>query len=303
VEAKLSDIRSFIQKIDIPVRQIEISAQIVKTDLGSGDGLGFKVSGGGLMHVGRRLLGIGPTSPKARLLTQQNGGPVSDVNPTTLTPAATPFKVGDNSVNGQLWDGYFMDLASAGAGGGTFGFSLGRLPGGTMLDLELQALEYETRAKTVSRPKLITMDKVPASVEQGQDIPYQEASSSGATTTSFKQASLKLEVTPQITPDNKINMTLKINNDTPGEAVAGSAPPIKTNRLETSILVDNAETVVLGGILTDTQGASSTQVPFLGSIPFIGRLFRNTKHSRVQAETLIFLTPRILEPLTETAVR
>ena len=145
----------------------------------------------------------------------------------------------------------------------------------------------------VARPKVITADKSAAYIESGVEIPYQEASSSGATSTSFKDAVLALEVTPQITPDDRIIMELNVKQDTVG-AVFEGVPSINTNEIETQVLVDNGQTVVLGGIFQTDRNISTTKTPFLGDLPYVGALFRNKVERDDKQELLIFITPQIL---------
>jgi len=146
----------------------------------------------------------------------------------------------------------------------------------------------------VSRPKVITADKQTATVSSGTEIPFQEASSSGATSTSFKDAELSLEVTPQITPDDRIIMDLAVNQDSVGEIFAG-VPSINTNEIITQVLVDNGQTVVLGGIFEPISNQEQSKTPLLGDLPFVGRLFRRDVRNEDKRELLIFITPRIIE--------
>ena len=162
-----------------------------------------------------------------------------------------------------------------------------------MIDLELSALAADGHAEVVARPKVITSDKHTAMIESGVEIPYQEASSSGATSVSFKDAVLSLEVTPQITPDDRIIMELSVNQDSVGQVFEG-VPSINTNEIQTEVLVDNGETVVLGGIFQMDRNISTTKTPILGDIPVIGRLFKRTVERDDKQELLIFITPRII---------
>lgn len=173
--------------------------------------------------------------------------------------------------------------------------SFGYLSGDILLDLELRALESEGKSETISQPRVITANQRTATIKQGTEIPYQEASSSGATSTSFKEAVLSLEVTPQITPDNRIIMNLAINNDTVADQSFDGAPAIDTNKIETQVLVDDGATVVLGGILTTEQVHSLFKTPLLGDIPVLGNLFRYTESSNDKVELLVFITPKILD--------
>ena len=151
----------------------------------------------------------------------------------------------------------------------------------------------DVHAEVVARPKVITADKRPALIESGVEIPYQEATSSGATSTSFKDAVLSLEVTPQITPDDRIIMQLNVKQDTVGTIFNG-VPSINTNEIQTEVLVDNGQTIVLGGIFQTDKNVSTTKTPFLGDIPYVGRLFKRTIERDDKQELLIFITPRII---------
>jgi type IV pilus assembly protein PilQ len=174
-------------------------------------------------------------------------------------------------------------------------FLLGKV-GAHLLRLELSAMQQEGRGELVSSPRIITADQNTAIIKQGVEIPYQEASSSGATTVSFKEAVLQLEVTPQITPDDRVIMDLKVNKDFPdfSRSVLG-VPPVDTRELETSVLVDNGETVVLGGVFERDKSKTVERVPFFGELPGVGVLFRQTQTQDSNNELLIFVTPKILK--------
>lgn len=173
-------------------------------------------------------------------------------------------------------------------------FSFGYLSGDILLDLELRALESEGKSQIISQPRVITANQRTAVIKQGTEIPFQEAASSGATNVEFKDAVLALEVTPQITPDNRIIMDLVINNDTVGELFNG-VPSIDTSEITTQVLVDNGETVVLGGILTTEEVRNLFKTPLLGDLPVLGNLFRYTEDTNDKVELLVFITPRILD--------
>jgi len=158
----------------------------------------------------------------------------------------------------------------------------------------LSALESDGKAEIVSQPRVVTADRQTASIKSGQEIPYQEASSSGATSTSFKEAVLSLEVTPQITPDDKIIMDLEVTQDSRGEETS-SGPAINTNSVTTQVLVANGETIVLGGIFESTNTETITKTPFLGDVPYLGRLFKRTQTTELRSELLIFITPKIIK--------
>jgi len=186
--------------------------------------------------------------------------------------------------------GTVSDLAATSASRITFGFFDADKG---LIDLELSALESDGRADIVSQPKVMTADQQTAKIQSGTEVPYQEASSSGATSTSFKEAVLSLEVTPQITPDGRVIMDLKVNQDSVGDIFNG-VPSIETNEIETSVIVDNGQTVVLGGVFRSQEVHEVVKTPFLGDLPVIGRLFRRTLESSEKAELLVFITPRIV---------
>ncbi len=296
VDSRLSEIKALLKKLDRPVRQVEISTQIVSASSSLEKNLGIRLGGGANMAVGRRRLGVGSTVDRARAIAENTGGVMPPPNAVIGSEAYNSnasLKLNDT-------EGLFTDLGAAtitGVTTGTAGFALARLPNGTLLDLELQALEYELNSKTIARPKLVTQDQTKASVEQGVDVAYQQASSSGATTVAYKSAALKLEVTPQISPDNKITLDLSISNDKLSTAISGAAPAVDTNRLKTKVLVDNGETVVLGGVLKIDDERSMAKIPFFGDLPLIGGLFRNKHYKYQPRELIIFITPKIIDPL------
>jgi type IV pilus assembly protein PilQ len=162
-----------------------------------------------------------------------------------------------------------------------------------MLSLELSALEADGKGKIISSPRVLTADQVEALIEQGTEIPYQQASSSGATSVSFRKATLALKVKPQITPDGNVIMTLDVNKDSPG-ATTPAGVQINTKHVKTEVLVENGGTVVIGGIYEQTDRTDITKIPFLGDLPLFGNLFRNTTTSSQKTELLVFITPRIV---------
>ena len=194
-----------------------------------------------------------------------------------------------------------VNLPVVGAAG-AIGLAIGKLPFGTLIDLELSAAEAEGQTEIISSPKVITSDQHEARILTGQEIPYLQSSSSGAATIAFKEAVLKLEVTPSITPDDRINMDLLVTKDSADYAnqifigaVGFGAPPINKQEVETRVLVDNGETIVLGGVYEQTKSNNITRVPFLGDLPLIGVLFRNKSESDTKSELLIFVTPKIIK--------
>ena len=269
---KIEEFRRVIQQLDIPVRQVLIEARIVTANANYSKEIGIRWGGG---HIED---GVGGGQLRA-------GGSLE-----TLTELQNIIVEGDGEITspGDL----LVDLGVSGAGASSFG--IGFTNEGTLLDLELSALASDGHAEVVARPKVITADKSSALIESGVEIPYQEASSSGATSTSFKDAVLSLEVTPQITPDDRIIMQLTVKQDTVGQVFEG-VPSINTNEIQTEVLVDNSQTIVLGGIFTTDRNMSTTKTPFLGDLPYVGRLFKRTTERDDKQELLIFITPRIIQ--------
>ncbi|WP_416422059.1 type IV pilus secretin PilQ [Pseudomonas sp. App30] len=186
----------------------------------------------------------------------------------------------------------FVDLGATSA---TSGIGLGYVSNNLTLDLQLSAMEATGNGEVVSQPKVVTSDKETARIIKGTEVPYQESSSSGATSVAFKEASLSLEVTPQITPDNRIIMDVRVNKDEPDYAnELNGVPPIKKNEVKAKVLVNDGETVVIGGVFSNTQTKTTDKVPFLGDVPYLGRLFRSDTVSEAKTELLVFLTPRIM---------
>ena len=194
-----------------------------------------------------------------------------------------------------LPDALNVDLGVANPAGS---LAIGFVNQDRILQLELNALELQGRVEIVSQPKVITGDKQQAIIKAGSEVPYQQSSANGETTVAFKEALLKLQVTPSITPDDRIIMKLEINQDSIGELVpsghGGHVPTINTTELTTQVLVDNGETVVLGGVFRVVDVESESKVTGLGDIPYLGRLFTKTSVTQEKMETLIFITPRIL---------
>jgi type IV pilus assembly protein PilQ len=271
---KLEEFRRLIKLIDVPLRQVLIEARIVIASTDFSKQLGVKWGGAKIGSLNENPLDLGGSLDTV-------DGTLRDSNRSPLT-ATFPDALG-------------VDLGVATP---TSSIAIGYTSSDLLLAFELSALEASNLGEVVSQPKVITGDKQKASIESGTEIPYQTASSSGETTIEFKDAVLKLDVTPRITPDDRIIMKLKINQDSIGEFVDGEfgsqIPTIDTTELSTEVLVDNGETVVLGGIfqIEDIEAVSKT--PFLGDIPYLGRLFKRTTNSETKTETLIFITPRIL---------
>lgn len=271
-EDKLLDIRQLIETLDVPIRQVLIESRIVNasTDFSKNLGVRFGYSAA-----------EDPQSDRAVAISGSTNGTTQILNQETLE--------GD--------DRFQVDLPAGGLGGfapSGLALAIAKLPFGNILELELTALEAEGRGEILSNPRVVTSNQQPALIEQGTEVAYQEASSSGATSTSFKKAVLSLSVTPQITPDDHIIMDLDVTKDAVG-ALVGGVPTIDTQQVTTQVIVENGETVVIGGIYEQTNTNSVTRTPFLGELPYVGRLFRNRTRTNDKSELLIFVTPKLLQ--------
>jgi type IV pilus assembly protein PilQ len=266
IPSKLEQVQQLIAKIDIAVRQVLIEARIVEASDSFGKSLGVKLGGGGTAAA------------------------VGDKPGLAL---GSSFVAGSAATT----SGNFVNLPSTGALGsstpGQFAVSIFGAGADRFLNLEISALEADGKGKVVSSPRVVTADQIKALIEQGTELPYQVASSSGATSIAFRKANLKLEVLPQITPEGNIILTLDVTKDTVGQSTpAGFA--IDTKHIQTQVLVENGGTVVIGGIFTEDQTDSETKVPFFGDIPGVGVLFRNRSKSTTKREMLVFITPKVL---------
>lgn len=270
----IEEVRRIINVVDKPVKQVLIEGRIVLADSGYSKELGARFG-----IVRNNQISSGKQTSNNQVYTSGSIGSNYDTaaNAKTVTP-------GDLNVN----------LPATSGNAGSIGLTIFRLSSGLLLNLELSAAESDNKTKTISSPKVITGNQQKATIESGVEIPYQEASSSGATSVSFKKATLGLEVTPQITPDNKINMELLVKKDSKGDVTNG-VPAINTNRVETNVLVDNGETAVLGGIFEETTSKTVDKIPFFGDIPVLGHFFKRTLNSIDKNELLIFITPKLID--------
>ena len=278
-EENLAKVRGVIAQLDVPVRQVKIESRIVNANANFSEQLGVRWGGGALKR-------IEPSDPADPSTILKFGG-----SRETLAELQNIAVEGGGAISSA--DDLVVNLPISGQGATRFGIGI---TNGIdyLLDLELSALATEGHAEIVARPTLITADKQPATIQSGVEIPYQEASSSGATSTSFKDAVLSLEVTPRITPDERIIMDLSVNQDSVGQVFNG-VPSIDTTSLATRVLVENGQTLVLGGMFRTDRNFSVTKTPLLGDIPVLGRLFRRTIERDDKQELLIFITPRIID--------
>lgn len=266
---KLDEVRQLVRTLDIPVRQVMIESRIVVADDGVGQDIGVR-------------FGVTDTQADSGNLVLSGSNLASAFYAGTLAPDEEIF----------LNDRYNVDLAAENAP--SIGMTFARLGEGIILDAELSALESENKSEVIASPKVVTANQKEAYIEAGEEIPYLESSSAGATKISFKKAVLSLKVTPQITPDDRIILDLQVNQDTRGEETP-SGPAINTREVGTQVLVENGETVVLGGIYQQRKNKDVVKVPLLGDIPGLGVLFRNTTESEAKSELLIFVTPKIIK--------
>ncbi|WP_042063888.1 type IV pilus secretin PilQ [Aeromonas allosaccharophila] len=267
----ISSIKRMLDILDIPVKQVVIEARMVTIDDGFDEALG--VRWGVTKNDGHG----NSTSGSIEGNDGSGNGTGTNTKPTV-----------DDRMNVNL------PVTNA---AGTLAFQVARLADGTLLDLELSALEKESKAEIIASPRVTTANQKPALIEQGTEIPYVESSSSGATSVTFKKAVLSLKVTPQITPDNRVILDLTVTQDTKGETVptgTGDAVSINAQSITTQVLVNNGETLVLGGIYQQTIKSDVTKVPLLGDIPGLGALFRKTTSENKKRELLIFVTPKIV---------
>lgn len=276
---RLEEIQQILNKVDIAVRQVMIESRLVVADDRFSKSLGARFGVESFTTPGKNTLAIGGNLANTSAVTRTNP------DGTEIVQAASTGGLASN-------------LPSSAANAGSIAFSLFRLPAGLLLNLELSALESDSRGKIVSSPRVTTANQQKAKIAQGTEIPYLEASASGAATVSFKEAVLSLDVTPQITPDDKIIMDLEVKKDRVGRVFrvgANEIPAIDTQNITTQVLVSNGETAVLGGIYEQTENNSVEKVPFFGDLPIIGNAFKRRTKQDDKTELLIFITPKIMD--------
>lgn len=282
VTSRLEDVRRLITEIDVPTRQVLIEARIVEAEDNFSKNLGARL---GLHDVQRNHKILGSTNlPRFRM-----GGGLADTGfHTGQTTTAPDFLADSLSVK-------LPAAAIAGKAAGQYSFILANSAATRFLNLEISALEADGKGKIVSNPRVVTADQIEALIEQGVELPYQQATSSGATSISFRKANLALKVKPQITPDGRVNLTLDINKDSPNLQIAtGAGVAIDTKHIKTEVLVENGGTVVIGGIYTQEDRLNVARIPVLGDLPYIGFMFKNTERKDNKTELLVFITPKIL---------
>jgi type IV pilus assembly protein PilQ len=282
IASRLEQVQGLITKLDIAVRQVLIEARIVEASDTFGKSLGVRLGGSDLRGIrgGDPGYSVGGSNRLAL------GGTYNAVSGTT----------GESENNLDTVNTTFVNLPAAGQGGfsaSSFAISLFSAAANRFLNLELSALEADGKGKLVSSPRIVTADQTKALIEQGTEFPYQQATSSGATSVSFRKATLKLEVTPQITPEGNIILDLDISKDSRGETTAAGIA-INTKHIKTQVLVENGGTVVIGGIFELTETENEAKVPLLGDLPGVGNLFKNKSRTSNKQEMLVFITPKMI---------
>lgn len=269
--ARVQELKRILKASDIPVRQVMIESRIVEASNQFNKNLGVRLA---------------PGSFSTRSNSWAVGG----------NYATTQYRTGRIPNKPTSDDETFFDAPAPGVGGAPAAKIAAMLVSpryGALLGLELSALQFDGKGRTISSPRVITSDKTEAVIEQGTEIPYQQASASGATAITFKKATLSLRVKPQITPNDDVIMTLKVNKDSIG-IQTNAGPSIDTKQVSTEVLVENGGTVVIGGIFTQDDNDSQAKVPMLGDLPGVGVLFRNSIKSETRKELLVFITPKIM---------
>ena len=281
--SKLQEIQELIAKIDIPIRQVLIESRIVIADDTFGRSLGVRLGATDLRGLRGGLPGFGVGGDNRIAI---GGNQNANAGQTLQTTGGVTFS-----------DTNFVNLPASGFGGpdvATIALSLFSAGANRFLNLELSALEADGKGKIVSSPRVITADQQKALIEQGEEIPYQVATSSGATSVQFRKAALKLEVTPQITPEGAVILDVDVSKDSRGTSAGSAGFAINTRHVQTKVLVENGGTVVIGGILEENEREDISKVPWLGDLPYLGNLFKTRTKTSSKNEMLIFLTPKVI---------
>ena len=283
IPSKLALIQEMVSKLDIPVRQVMIEARIVEAQDTFGRSLGVRLGGADLRGIqgGQAGYPVGGGSDRVAFAGTYDA----------MTATTTQSSGSLNNLNTTL-----VNLPAIGQGGyapATFAMALFSNAANRFLNLELSAMEADGKGKIVASPRVVTADQAKALIEQGTEYPYQQATSSGATSTAFRKASLKLEVTPQITPEGNVILDVDVTKDSRGETTAQGIA-INTKHVRTQVLVENGGTVVIGGIFELQENESVSQVPLLGDVPYLGNLFKTRTRNTSKQELLVFITPKVI---------
>ena len=297
IASKLEQVQALIAKVDIPVRQVLIEARIVEADDTFGRALGVKLGGNDLRGPQGGVPGYSVGGGNYLTLGNTYSSVLSQTGQGTVVQSSSQASGAGGSQSGTFSDPSFVSLpantGSLGLNPATFALSLFSPSANRFLNLELSALEAEGKGKIVSSPRVIVADQDKALIEQGEELPFQNATSSGATAVTFKKANLKLEVVPQITPEGNVILDVDVNKDSVGRTTP-SGFAIDTKHAKTKVMVQNGGTVVIGGIYIQTEKNEVNKVPLLGDVPYVGNLFRNTARTVNKTELLIFITPKII---------
>jgi type IV pilus assembly protein PilQ len=293
---RLEEARRLILQLDVPVRQVLIEARIVIADDKWGRQLGVRFGTQSAFNTNNYNFGVSGSALDT--VAPLSNNPISRGSSSLTSPFGGGVGAGNLPIGAQP-EQLNVNLPVAGAAG-QLALSILNLGSGNLVNIELSALEADNRGKVVSSPRVITADKKRAVISQGTEIPYLTAAASGATTVSFKAATLELAVTPRITPDDRIIMDLEVKKDSVGALIpsgnaGGTIPSIDTKKVSTQVLVDNGDTIVLGGIFEQTTRTTVDKVPFLGDLPLVGYMFKRTVKQDDKTELLIFVTPKIVK--------
>jgi len=303
IASKLDEVKKLLSKIDIPIRQVMIEARIVEADDRFGKNLGVKLGFNDAKAVQYRTVngvkvpvyGAGSNILGTGIYGTVGGNQQGAIDLSAQTTDSSGSAVG-LATQANVANSNFINFPASSLGGvnpASFALSLFSSSLTRFINLEISALEADNKGKVISSPRVVTSDSMKATIESGTEIPYVVTSKDGTTTT-FKKAVLKLEVTPQITPEGNVIMDVEVNKDTRGENTGASGFAIDTKQIKTQVLVENGGTVVIGGVYTQEESTQTTKVPLLGDLPFFGNLFRSNQKVNNRSELLIFLTPRVI---------
>lgn len=289
---RVAKIRSLVKKIDVPARQVLIEARIVEAGDSFSRNLGVKLGFNDLRQAGYTSV-PDPTNPGAiiqvPIQSPSRNGAVFGANIANVQAlSGQDTSLVNNMIN-------FPAVLSSSVNPASFAVSLFRSGLSQFINLEISALETDGRGRVISSPRVVTSNNVKAIIEQGTEIPYQESTSSGATSVSFRKANLKLEVTPQITPSGEVVMDVDVTKDSVGNLLTSAGYTIDTKHVQTQVKIENGGTIVIGGIYQEESRSGVNKVPWLGSIPLLGYLFKTTRRNTSKTELLIFLTPHLLD--------
>ncbi|MEI6027262.1 MAG: type IV pilus secretin PilQ [Betaproteobacteria bacterium] len=293
IASKLEQVQALIAKVDIPVRQVLIEARIVEADDTFGRALGVKLGGNDLRGLQGGVPGYGVGGGNYLAFGNNYGTLLTQTGQGTANGQTGPPQAGPGIFSDPSFVSLPANTSTIGTAAATFALSLFSPSANRFLNLELSALEAEGKGKIVSSPRVIVADQDKALIEQGEELPFQNATSSGATAVSFKKANLKLEVVPQITPEGNVILDVDVNKDSVGRTTP-SGFAIDTKHVRTKVMVQNGGTVVIGGIYIQSEKNEVNKVPVLGDVPYLGNLFKNTARTINKTELLIFITPKVV---------